>query len=193
VDATFVFDRRLLNTTKRVGRDFQGSQRYGSFVYNGACPNGDSGTTLTFINIYSASLVSGCLTDDSISGAIVPTIGFICQPSGTGGIIHFGYPGTAGFIIGGTNFVSTGADTTGYSWGSVGTPTYSPGSTSCTASVSIDYCASSGSGSCTAGHGGDGSSCTDSGTGTTYFLSSALAAAKKHCGSTGSCCSTFSF
>jgi len=197
VDATFVFDRRLLNTTKRVGRDFQGSQRYGSFVYNAACPDGSSVTALSAISIYSAVLTGGCLTQESISGAAVPTIGFICQPSGaSAGIIHFGYPGSNGFIIGGANFVSTGATSSGFSWGVVGTPSYTTGTASCVASCSIDYCTSSCSASCEASSTGAASgTCTDTTTsGTTYFLPSSLASTSgKHCGSPDACCASGTF
>eukprot|EP01091_Cochliopodium_minus_P001695 TRINITY_DN115_c0_g2_i1.p1 TRINITY_DN115_c0_g2~~TRINITY_DN115_c0_g2_i1.p1 ORF type:complete len:376 (+),score=78.94 TRINITY_DN115_c0_g2_i1:30-1130(+) len=195
VESAFVFDRRLLNTTRRLGRDFTGSIRYGKFTYKGVCPTG-SGSSLTGITIKTAATGSTCFTDASTASA--PTIGYICKPSGGSGTIHFGYPGTDGFVIGGINFDGTGslvADTSGgYTWGSVGKPTYSnEASTSCSASCTADYCSTSCTTSCSAATTASSASCTETtgSGGTFYFVPTG--ADPQNCGTTGSCCASFTF
>eukprot|EP01091_Cochliopodium_minus_P001696 TRINITY_DN115_c0_g2_i3.p1 TRINITY_DN115_c0_g2~~TRINITY_DN115_c0_g2_i3.p1 ORF type:complete len:376 (+),score=75.29 TRINITY_DN115_c0_g2_i3:30-1130(+) len=195
VESAFVFDRRLLNTTRRLGRDFTGSIRYGKFTYKGVCPTG-SGSSLTGITIKTAATGSTCFTDASTASA--PTIGYICKPSGGSGTIHFGYPGTDGFVIGGINFDGTGslvADTSGgYTWGSVGKPTYSnEASTSCSASCTADYCSTSCTTSCSAATTASSASCTETtgSGGTFYFVPTG--ADPQNCGTTGSCCTSFTF
>lgn len=51
-------------------------------------------------------------------------MGCVCHKDGSINRIHFGYPGTSGFVFGGTNFGSGGEDEIG---GYVGHPKYTSG------------------------------------------------------------------
>eukprot|EP01091_Cochliopodium_minus_P008968 TRINITY_DN211_c0_g1_i3.p1 TRINITY_DN211_c0_g1~~TRINITY_DN211_c0_g1_i3.p1 ORF type:complete len:373 (+),score=74.23 TRINITY_DN211_c0_g1_i3:29-1147(+) len=201
VNGVFVFDRRLnLNNTKRMGRDFTGSERYGTFTYSGTCPTTTPGP-LDGIQIKMASATTGpCFTDLSIATSTDPTIGYVCEP-GVTSTIHFGYPGTDGFIIGGPSFVATGANENGYAWGSIGLPTFGTTtascSASCIASCSASYCNPTCTAKCASSPscvGTDNSAtCTNtySSGGTTYFAPSGFT--PDNCGAGGLCCNAFSY
>jgi hypothetical protein len=51
-------------------------------------------------------------------------MGCVCHKDGSINRIHFGYPGTSGFVFGGTNFETGGEDEIG---GYVGHPKYTSG------------------------------------------------------------------
>eukprot|EP01091_Cochliopodium_minus_P008967 TRINITY_DN211_c0_g1_i2.p1 TRINITY_DN211_c0_g1~~TRINITY_DN211_c0_g1_i2.p1 ORF type:complete len:382 (+),score=102.27 TRINITY_DN211_c0_g1_i2:29-1174(+) len=203
VNGVFVFDRRLnLNNTKRMGRDFTGSERYGTFTYSGTCPTTPG--PLDGIQVKIAATTGNCFTTDSISNSD-PTIGYVCEP-GAPSTIHFGYPGNAGFIIGGPSFVATGANENGYGWGSVGLPTYdltmSTCTASCGASCSAKYCNPSCTGVCTSRptcvSTDSSATCTNNAVGaasggTTYFIPTG-GFTPTNCGTgAGQCCSAFAF
>eukprot|EP01091_Cochliopodium_minus_P005495 TRINITY_DN15410_c0_g1_i1.p1 TRINITY_DN15410_c0_g1~~TRINITY_DN15410_c0_g1_i1.p1 ORF type:complete len:222 (+),score=46.56 TRINITY_DN15410_c0_g1_i1:3-668(+) len=201
VEGSFVFDRRLLNTTKSrvMRRDFTGSIRYGSFIYKGICPSGTS-TGLTDISIKVAAIGSSCFTDSSTG--TVDTIGYICQPHMGSGKIHFGYPGSNGFVIGGTNFGGIGTKDiisggTTYKWGSVGQPTYTgDATTSCSTGCTANYCSTSCEVSCTASITASSATCEDvTGNGATfYFVPDDTSSGDiTNCGGSGSCCTKFAY
>eukprot|EP01091_Cochliopodium_minus_P015438 TRINITY_DN549_c0_g2_i1.p1 TRINITY_DN549_c0_g2~~TRINITY_DN549_c0_g2_i1.p1 ORF type:complete len:382 (+),score=73.75 TRINITY_DN549_c0_g2_i1:57-1202(+) len=205
VEGTFVFDRRLLNSTRRrLGRDFSGSVRYGKFSYLGACPTG-SGAPLPHVKITKVGAGAETCFSETLSGS-GDSIGYICQPtSGGSGIIHFGYPGTDGFVIGGALFggsVGSGDSYSGattFVWGQVGSPSYSgEATTSCSTGCTASYCTTSCEVSCTASTSiaAASVSCstnTGSGAGTVYFVPSGADSSYSNCGSPDDCCSGSTF
>eukprot|EP01091_Cochliopodium_minus_P008969 TRINITY_DN211_c0_g2_i1.p1 TRINITY_DN211_c0_g2~~TRINITY_DN211_c0_g2_i1.p1 ORF type:complete len:357 (+),score=67.40 TRINITY_DN211_c0_g2_i1:60-1130(+) len=193
VDGKFVFDRKLLNNTRRSG-----SVLYGSFTYNGQCPT--TIQPLPGISIHSAATGS-CFTDNSLA-SVDEDVGYICFP-GTPATIQFSFPGTNGFIIGGPSFIATGASVvTGYTWGRIGLPTFGAPTTasctaSCVASCSASYCNPTCTAKCASNPscvGSDNSvTCTNTYTGgTLYFIPTGYT--PDNCGTSGGfCCSAFSY
>jgi len=194
-NSTFVYDKRLLSN-KSLGRDFSGTTRYGSFLYSGSCPPTTSG--LTGISIALAdSTGSSCFTDSS-TAAVTFSIGYVCIPGSNGGpaTVEFGFPGTNGFVIGGSNFAGVGVAeaSLGFKWGSVGQPTYTGGSAtaSCTGTCSSTYCGGSCTATCSDSKLSTGEACSDTHSGGTfYFVPNAVN--PSNCGSIGHCCTAFTY